>query len=386
GNRLLPNAGAHEPLTATALTLRHGEMTVSIVACDLLAVTETTYQLVQSQVNHPVLLCCSHTHSGPPPHAEPDSPPMYTVHLRWMVSQIVDAVRESVAGLRPVTVSRGISETHIAVNRRQRNPDGSMSIGVNPAGPIDRSVTVLQFHDETGALVTTLANLSCHPTVLDPGNLAASADWVGVMRDLVESQTGAPLLFVQGACADLNPRLNHSPGNRWGIRFHIGYEATGAVLRAAADALPLDIDRLHHYHHTIDLPLETNSDFRRQVRRQFPVAAFETLLNRFFPWRASLTDDGQAVQMRVDVLTLGDMRLIGMGAEVFTEIGMTLKHNGDIFAGVTNGCIGYLPTAGEHALGGYEVDVAPYFFRLPGRLRSDASEITISVTRSLLGR
>ncbi|MEL7237211.1 MAG: hypothetical protein AAGK74_22100, partial [Chloroflexota bacterium] len=162
GNRLLPNAGAHEPLTATALTLRHGEMTVSIVACDLLAVTETTYQLVQSQVNHPVLLCCSHTHSGPPPHAEPDSPPMYTVHLRWMVSQIVDAVRESVAGLRPVTVSRGISETHIAVNRRQRNPDGSMSIGVNPAGPIDRSVTVLQFHDETGALVTTLANLSCH--------------------------------------------------------------------------------------------------------------------------------------------------------------------------------------------------------------------------------
>ncbi|MEM6529378.1 MAG: hypothetical protein AAF653_13855, partial [Chloroflexota bacterium] len=262
GNRLLPNCGAREPLTATALTLRYDAVTVSVVACDLLAVTDATVQLVQAQLTHPVLLCCSHTHSGPPPHAAAGSPSAYVVHLRWMVSQIVDAVRESTANVRPVTVRRGMSETHIAVNRRQRNADGSVSIGVNPDGPVDRSVTVLQFHDGRGQSVAALVNLACHPTVLDPGNVQASADWVGVMRDVVEAETGAPVVFVQGACADLNPRLNHTPGNRWGIRFDVGWQTAQSVLEAMADALPLPVDRLAHGQQVIDLPLEAKADFR----------------------------------------------------------------------------------------------------------------------------
>jgi len=39
-----------------------------------------------------------------------------------------------------------------------------------------------------------------------------------------------------------------------------------------------------------------------------------------------------------------------------------------LFAGYSNGCIGYLPTPAAHALGGYEVEMSPYLCRMPGLL------------------
>lgn len=383
GNRFLPNVGAREPLTVTALTLQHGATTVSIVACDLLAVTDTTYRLVQSQIPHPVLLCCSHTHSGPVPHAAANSPQRYTIFVRWMVEQIVRAVRDSAATVQPVTLRHGTGETHIAVNRRERQPDGSITIGVNPDGPIDCAVNVLHIKREDGRTIANLVNMACHPTVLDPGNVQASADWVGVMRAIVERETGAPVVFVQGACADLNPHLNHQPRNRWNIRFQVGQQAARDVLAALRSAQPTQTDKLTHRGGYIDVPLELSGDTRREVLKAFPLAAVKPLLDLLFPWENTITA-APAVKMRADAIHIGELSLVSMGAEVFTEIGMALKDDGvTIAAGVTNGCIGYLPTPGEHALGGYEVDIAPYFFRLPARLRKDAAQTVIEHARSL---
>ena len=57
-----------------------------------------------------------------------------------------------------------------------------------------------------------------------------------------------------------------------------------------------------------------------------------------------------------------------------------------LFAGYANGMIGYLPTAEEHARGGYEVDVSPYFYRLSGRLDPDAGAQAAEQSRELIGR
>jgi hypothetical protein len=83
--------------------------------------------------------------------------------------------------------------------------------------------------------------------------------------------------------------------------------------------------------------------------------------------------------MTLVITRLGSLLWVAYGAEVFNQIGKQIKGEVPtdhvIFSSLTNGCIGYLPTAEEHPLGGYEVDLAPFFYRLPARLQVSAEEI-----------
>jgi hypothetical protein len=83
--------------------------------------------------------------------------------------------------------------------------------------------------------------------------------------------------------------------------------------------------------------------------------------------------------MRVNAVRIGDLGLVTFAAETLTEIGMAVKAASPaavtMFASVSDGCIGYLPTAAAHAEGGYEVDMAPYFYRYPARLAANCDQI-----------
>ena len=65
GDRMWGNRGIHDDLTATALALDDGKIQVVIIACDLLAINEITLSRVEKAVNTNIIVCCSHTHSGP---------------------------------------------------------------------------------------------------------------------------------------------------------------------------------------------------------------------------------------------------------------------------------------------------------------------------------
>jgi hypothetical protein len=74
--------------------------------------------------------------------------------------------------------------------------------------------------------------------------------------------------------------------------------------------------------------------------------------------------------MEVQVLRIGDLALVAHAAETFTEIARAIMDASPaprtLFAGYSNGCIGYLPTASAHAEGGYEVEQAPLAYRISG--------------------
>ena len=48
-------------------------------------------------------------------------------------------------------------------------------------------------------------SFACHATVLNGENLMLSAEFPGVACRLVSEQTGAPALYLQGACGNVNP-------------------------------------------------------------------------------------------------------------------------------------------------------------------------------------
>lgn len=68
---------------------------------------------------------------------------------------------------------------------------------------LDDTVTVARVTTDDGTLLASIVNYACHPTTLAWDNTLISPDYIGAMREVVERDTGAPCLFLQGACGEL---------------------------------------------------------------------------------------------------------------------------------------------------------------------------------------
>jgi hypothetical protein len=397
GDRTKGNQGVHDDLTATALAIDDGLHRAVIVACDLLAINEHTVARIKAQTGSNVVICCSHTHSGPITYAGQRSPRKNREYINYLVTQIVTAVKEAQTNLRPAKLSWAPGEADIAINRRERKLDGYIEIGVNPMGPVDRSLSLLQAQTLDGKPIVSVVNFQCHGTVLGPKNLLCSADWIGAMRRTLELEIGAPVIYLQGATGDLNP--NHALGKDDLTDIDaIGNKVAEQVLKVIPLLASVAGEAASFHEEQVWLSLESEAHgstppptYRAVLSSMAHVPRFlvDFILNYRYPWKTLIAarDGFWSVPVVLTHIRVGDMVLYALGAEVFTEIGVEIKQLSPttpaLFASVSSGCIGYLPTASEHALGGYEVDMSPYFYRMPGRLKADSAERVLAAVRNL---
>ena len=399
GDRLWGNRGIHDNLSATALALDDGETHAVLVAADLLCINEYIVQRVQAEVGKNMMICCSHTHSGPIVYANERSPRRNRRYIDFLVAQFIEVVREAKENLQPASLAWGAGEAPIALNRRERKPDGSIEIGVNPEGVVDRSLGVVQMQTPDGKPLAHLVNFACHNVVLGPNNQMVSADWAGAMRRQIETNTGVPLLYLQGCTADLNP--DHEWGDDdWDTVERLGGEVADVVLKNLDALISFDSAPLKFISTDVWLPLEAKaqtpnppSTYKRVLSGIAGVPQFlvDPILNMRYPWKSTIEARKGLwyIPMKLNILKVGELSFVALGMEVFNEIGLAIKEISPaahtMVASVSNGCVGYLPTAAEHALGGYEVDAAPYFYRLPGRLTPECETITLDNVREMLG-
>lgn len=401
GDRNLGNNGVHDGVDVTALVLDDGSARVALVSADLLTVCEATVDRVRARLAPTeVVICCSHTHSGPISHADERSRRRDQRYVAHLVDRICAAVEEAAGRLVDAGLEWSEGTCDLGVNRREVTPTG-VEIGENPGGPCDRSVGVLGVRGPDDRRIATVVGHACHGTVLGPGNRLVSADWIGPMRRRVEAELGGAVLFVQGAGANVNPRVS------WDVPepFEQLREAGERVAVAALDAVhagvrPLEGAPVAISRSEVWVPLQAEATTPEPPERDhiapllalagLPKAAAPLggpLLRRRYPWRPTIeARDGRwAVPMRHSVLRVGEVALVAYGAETFTEIGLAAKEaspaTATLFASVTDGCIGYLATGAAHREGGYEVDVAPWAYRYPGRLDPSGEELALRATR-----
>jgi hypothetical protein len=405
GDRTKGNTGIHDDLTATAMVLDDGRTRLALVACDLLCLNEIIVDRVRDQVGKgtSVILCCSHTHAGPIAYADRRSGRARFAYINALVAKIAQAVDRAGAALAPVELAWGQAEASIAINRRERQPDGNVIIGVNPDGVIDHSVNILNIRQKGGSPLATVVNYACHGTVLGPENLLVSADWVGAMRARLEDTIGTQVLFFQGATGDLNPDYEWGTGDPWEAVRSLGEQVAEQVIGAYdQDLSPLACVPLGLKRRTVWLPLEAKATtstpmptYRRKLAELIglPYAArfvVDILLEHRYPWRSRIEarDGFWHVPLRVNTIRIGDVGLTTFASETLTEIGMAIKAESParhtMFASVSDGCIGYLPTAEAHAEGGYEVDLAPYYYRYPARLAPQCADIATAAANESL--
>jgi hypothetical protein len=317
---------------------------------------------------------------------------------------VAGAVRIARSRLQPGTLLIARGHTAIGINRRRRAADTAV-MEENPQGPIDDSVTLLRVVDAENHTGVTIAHCACHPVTLDHGNQLASADYVGFARGVVERVAGAPLLFLQGACGDVNPRAGMDATDVQAR--HTGYLLAAEILRLHELAAPSDDSRLAVLNRSVELamlPPPARDDVARRVAEgeetlraladqgaslvrlntaRFPVEAARDLLAALAAGCANAP-----IQCELQALRVGPVGLVAVPVEPFAATGIAIREEGGLpytmLVGYANGCLGYLPTPDAYSVGGYEVEVAHQFYRLPMPLAPDAEPLVRGTALALL--
>jgi hypothetical protein len=200
GGRREPSRGVHDPLFARVLVLEHDGERTAIVACDLLgmhsAITNEVRLLAKKRAGIPpdaLVVCATHDHAGPAGLRGGMFARLDEGLAGVLVQRIVGALEEAAEALRPAVLKLGQAYVD-TVSQNRRHPDG----------PIDPALRVLLVDGEKGPIASVMS-FACHATVLSGDNLMLSAEFPGVACRLLQEQTGAPALYVQGACGNVNP-------------------------------------------------------------------------------------------------------------------------------------------------------------------------------------
>lgn len=215
--------GLHRPMTLTALTLcgEDGGGPLAIVALDLGWWRAGEEESVLDQAVREAgiaegrfMLALSHTHAGPnfcPAESHKPGGEHIAGYLRFLAAEVRDAVRQALASAVPGILETASGHCGLAANRDLPDPQGHrLLVGWNPEIPADDTLLIGRISGMDGRCLATVVNYACHPTILAWQNTAISPDFLGTMRETIESGTSAPCLFLQGASGELAPRHQYT--------------------------------------------------------------------------------------------------------------------------------------------------------------------------------
>jgi neutral ceramidase len=378
-----PSEGVHDDLMATALAVADGQRGLALLALDLLYLPAGVVARIRAAVAErtglapdAIHLLCSHTHYGPDLGSDAEPPSEAVASYRDdLTRKVAGAVAAAWTGRHEVEVAVGSGASRIGVNRRERRPDGSIWLGQNPDGPVDRDLAVLRLDGADGAPVASVVGFACHPVCQGSRQTLISADYPGRMRAAAEALTGSPWVFVQGAAGNINPvHMEHGyePARR------LGNSLGAAVVQAYEEARPAPGEIVATLRSELALPAMTfptremghtaveslEAEHRRLTETGAAAGSLWWCEHRLKRARAMLAsrESGEAlppVPAEVSAFRVGPLAAVTVPGELFCEIGMRIKATSPfsptLIAGYANGSVGYLPTVAAYAEGGYEV-------------------------------
>jgi len=377
-----PSDDILDELYAKALVLNDGNTAVAIVSADLLytpleEITNPVREIIKEKTGIPeqnVLICATHTHSGPEVFARPKLPstgrmPASKIdqnYLQILIRKMADTVVIAHKNMQEVKI--GAAKGHIpeiVYNRRPKTTDGSVKmaftlpgeviatkkIETGPEGcvkvtfdykqeqaqlefgPIDPDACVLRVEDANGGMVGSLINFGCHPVCIYPYlSTSISADYPAYATGVVEQVEGGVCLFTLGLAGNAVPVVR-------GIKPR---ERIGRALGSEA------LKRLQMVTTTGSVTLKA---VKKEIK--FPTKKEED------PNETKADDKTKDhVTTEIQVLRLGDIYILGLPGEVLVEVGLEIKKRAGLknlfIVTVSNDIVGYVCHSGAYEEGGYE--------------------------------
>lgn len=377
------STGVHDPLTVRALVVGRA----ALVTVDVVGLHERFCERVRIAASpwvDDVLVHATHTHSGPGSIPGRLGGVVDSAWLEGVEDACVSAIRSASLEREEVRITAGYGEDP-GVARNRRRPDG----------PVDPSLPVAGFERADGTPLALLVSYACHPVVLNAENHLLSADYPGVVRARMERNTGATVLFATSCAGDLN--TGHTLDGTFGPDRSMPrtFEQCDIVGRRVADAALRGRRR----------PGRGTTDFLSSTVRlsvdPTPRAALDDhsavwaeramngrpadrplyeIWTRWADNAGTCTEDSWTA--RVSVVRWGPAVIVGLPGEPFCAAGQEVRERVAASTGApvvfvlgySDGCPGYLPTAHEYSLGGYEVAEAHRYYGMPGAFSQGSVE------------
>lgn len=213
--RTKPFEAVDQDIYATALALKDAQdHRAVLITLDLCTLPSEVGESIRSRIidktkldRAAVVLSLSHSHSAPVvSYSQSKEASAGTIaYTHWLEDKALEAAEQALAKLEPAKLSWGWGVANFVMNRRQFT-DRGVILGVNPAGPVDRTVPVLRIDAPDGALRGVLFGYACHNTTNPSRLLAVSGDYAGHAKAYVRQQFPAAVaMFMMGCGGDANP-------------------------------------------------------------------------------------------------------------------------------------------------------------------------------------
>ena len=352
----------YDDLYLSALALDDGKKKAVILGYDLLGIQDEWIRLIRTKVAEifggtqaDCILSCTHTHTGPHSRILPRAPESFREdYMHNLLEITLDAVRE--------LFSKEFIETDVSffsgscdqnLNRRYVGPENRCSFlprrrDLEPIadGICDKEMGGLCFRrkDDTEYLEYVIGNFSAHPLAghsLGIGARRISADFPGAFRRYIKRETGAGCMYLSGAAGDTVPR-GHETGTA-------AIEEVGKKLGTSAISSMLNSRRIPANYKLTNETIQTGiktSTYR--VRPHMKKDLTGELVGK------------DTVELEVQLLSIGDVCLIGVPGEMVNELGLEMKWHSPFRKTFVLYCstsyISYICHGNALVSGGYEAD------------------------------
>lgn len=394
--------GVHQPLMLTCITFQPDAESTPLVligadlgwwksAEDEWILRSQLLKALDLPASH-LMFCLSHTHAGPVISRDDAAHPggeLIAGYLQELADHAIEAIRQALANAALATLTWHYGKCNLATNRDLPQPERQrLVVGFNPEETADDTLLVGRVTDRQGRILGTLVNYACHPTTLAWANRLISPDYIGAMRDVVEVQTGASCLFLQGASGELAPAaqyvgdtaLAETYGRQLGYAVLATLEGmlpaktqlsfSGVVESGAPLAMwtpsayvPSAVLAAEKVEVHLSLKPLPPLSVIEQEWRECEDHVLKERLRRKCGIRKAL-GDGQEARIGLWVWRLGDALLIGQPNETYSVFQRDLRREFPEQAvgvmNVVNGHIGYLPPAALYSQDIYSVWQTPF--------------------------
>lgn len=367
-------------LHATTMVLEQDGLWAAIINLDWICIEEDIVERIRQKVTQltgipgkQVSVCTTHSHSAPNTLNFWGWGDRENDYIDSVLPVVIHSVELAKDNLREVEIGFAVTESLAGVNRRGITEKNGFNFLADPLGSFDPAMTVMHFRDKAGD-IGTLVHYGAHGTAMGCNRLV-SRDWCGVMKDRIESQFSAPVLFLNGAIGDVGPRTNHRGNGGLSAGVGDGIHAVREVgYRAATDAIRALLS-IKEWRSDLKLAVLTDNIFLPYA----PLTPLAEAQEEMAKWESKKEEWGtpmceyrhnqavvQAHQQPLlkgryftqTVTCIGPLAIVPMPGEMFAGISLRIRQGSPfqytLCCSVSNGSLSYFPTREARHRGGYE--------------------------------
>jgi len=373
----------HDRLQITALYFVNGDTKVMLLNATVgevqTALAKRIREKVAGELQIPVEACIlttTHTHTAPVVMSMTGWGDIDTGYVETIFEpKILKAAKAAIQNTVYVKMGVAAGTSLTGINRRQLNPDNTISLRQNPWGPFNPEMTVMSFADADGNIIANLIHYGAHATAAGQCTWI-SRDWPGVMTDRLEDISGGITVFLQGAAGDVGPRLANgcttsgkkgNPAEAMKCAMEHGSLAARDAVRIFKDIRKYEDVDLTLCSKEIHIPLQQRIPLE-EAEKEYEIykdskrgtkAYIKQYYKDVIDAYANGLEEQEFESIHQSIIKVGDVAMVCFSYELFSEIAMRISQASKIPYTIsvcyTNGADSYFVTEDAFCRGGYEV-------------------------------